>query len=168
MTVNIIGDDMEVTDRLAAKIKNIAEKTPGAVDVSVSREKGRPELWVNVDRAKASTLGLNVSDVGDTVRASFYGRTASKYRIHGDEYDIFVRLREEDRGDTKDVLSTSLRLPSGGLVRAENVAETDLELGPVEIDRKDQGRIVNVLGNVYKRSLGDVTGDIEDAISGSG
>ena len=161
LTVNIIGDDMEVTDALAAKIKKIAENTPGTVDISISREKGRPELWVNVDRAKCSAMGLNVSDIGDTIRASFYGREASKYRIHGDEYDIFVRLREKDRSDIRRVSATPVRLPGGQLVRVDNVAQTGIKFGPVEIERKDQGRIVNVEGNVYKRSLGEVVADIE-------
>ena len=164
LTVNIIGDDLEVTDRLAAQIKEIAENTPGTVDIQVSRVKGKPELWVNVDRDKASALGLNVSDIGDTVRASFYGRTASKYRIHGDEYDIFVRLSEADRGSTQDVLTTPMRLPGGRLVRAANVANLAVERGPLEIQRKDQGRIVNVTGNVHKRSLGEVVADIEAEI----
>jgi len=164
LTVNIIGDDLEATDRIAAKIKEIAVQTPGTVDIAISRVKGRPELWVNVNRAKAADLGLNTSDIGDTFRTSFYGREASKYRIHGDQYDIFVRLREADRADTADLLATPVRLPSGELIRTENIADAVAELGPVEIERKDQGRIVNVTGNVYKRSLGDVVADIEAEI----
>ena len=164
LTVNIIGDDMDMTDEIAAKIKKIAENTTGAVDVGISRVKGRPELQVKVDRAKASAIGLNVSDIGDTIRASFYGREASKYRVHGDEYDVFVRLREQDRSDIRSVQATPLRLPGGQLVRVDNVAKTDIRFGPVEIKRKDQGRIVNVEGNVYKRSLGEVVADIEAEI----
>jgi HAE1 family hydrophobic/amphiphilic exporter-1 len=165
LTVNIIGDDMELTDRIAAKIKQIARNTPGTVDIAVSREKGRPELQVNVDRAKASSIGLNVSDVGDLIRASFYGREAGKYRVKGDEYDIFVRLRLEDRATPRDVLSVPLRLPNGKAIRADNVANVSMEYGPVEIERKDQGRIVNVTGSVEKRSLGEVVGDIESEIA---
>ncbi|MDY6913230.1 MAG: efflux RND transporter permease subunit [Planctomycetota bacterium] len=165
LTVNIIGDDIEATDKLAAEIKAIAKRTPGTVDVAVSRVKGKPELWVNVDRAKASDMGLNVHQIGDTVRASFYGREASKYRIHGDEYDIFVRLREPDRSDPADILATPIRTPFGRLVRAENVADLSVEYGPLEIERKDQGRVVNVTGNVDKRSLGDVTAEIEAEIA---
>ena len=165
ITIDIVGDDMDVTDKVAAEIMEIARKTPGAVDVSVSREKGRPELWVNVDRAKASAMGLNVSDIGDTVRASFYGRKASKYRILGDEYDIFVRLREPDRTDTRDVKATPVRLPGGQLIRVDNVAQTGIGFGPVKIERKDRGRIVKVESNIYKRSLGDIVSDIEAGIA---
>jgi HAE1 family hydrophobic/amphiphilic exporter-1 len=164
LTIDIVGDDMSVTDAVASKIKEIAQNTPGAVDVTVSRERGRPELWVNVDRSKASAMGLNVSDIGDTVRASFYGREASKYRILGDEYDIFVRLREPDRTDTRDVKATPVRLPQGQLVRVDNVAETGIGLGPVKIERKDRGRIVKVEGNTYGRSIGEVVADIENKI----
>lgn len=161
LTINIIGDDIDVTDKIAAKIKEIALNTPGTVDINVSRAKGKPEVWVNVDRDKASALGLNVSDIGDTVRASFYGREASKYRVAGDEYDIFVRLREPDRSDIRDALAIPVQLPLGKLVRAENLMDISVERGPLEIERKDQGRIVSVTGNVYKRSLGDVVADIE-------
>jgi hydrophobe/amphiphile efflux-1 (HAE1) family protein len=164
LTVNVIGDDMEVTDQIAGRIQSIVENTAGTVDVGVSRVKGRPELQVDVDRAKASAMGLNVSTIGDTIRASFYGREASKYRVHGDEYDVFVRLKERDRSDRSDVGATPIRLPSGELIRADNVAQTSIRLGPVEIQRKDQGRIVNVEGGVYKRSLGDVVADIESEI----
>jgi HAE1 family hydrophobic/amphiphilic exporter-1 len=164
LTVNVLGDDMEVTDRVAAQVKEIALATPGTVDIAVTREKGAPELWVNVDRDKASALGLNVADVGDMVRASFYGRVASKYRIRGKEYDILVRLREGDRSLTADVAATPVRLPSGQLIRAENVAKTSLERGPVEIQRKDRSRVVNVTGSVYRRSLGEVVADVESKI----
>jgi multidrug efflux pump subunit AcrB len=164
LTIDIVGNDMDVTDALAAKIKEIAKNTPGTVDVSVSREKGRPELWVNVDRSKASAMGLNVSDIGDTVRASFYGREASKYRVRGDEYDIFVRLQEPDRKDTADVKATPIRLSDGRLTRVHNVADTDIGFGPVKIERKDRGRIVKVEGNLYGHSLGEVVADIETEI----
>jgi len=165
LTVNIIGDDLEATDALAARISQIARRTPGTVDVAVSRVKGKPELWVNVDRAKASDLGINVSQIGDVVRANFYGREASKYRVHGDEYDIFVRLREADRVRTADLAATAVPTAARKLIRVENVSNVSVEYGPLEIDRKDQGRIVNVTGGVEKRSLGEVVADIEAEIA---
>lgn len=165
LTVNILGDNLEETDKLAYQIKEIAINTPGTIDIDISREKSRPELWVNVHRAKASQLGLNISSIGDTMRASFYGRYASKYRIHGDEYDIFVRLQPSNRNSIDDALATQLRLPDGHLIRADNVADVPIAFGPVQIDRKDQTRVVNVRGDVYGRALGDVVADIKAKIN---
>ncbi|MGQ9662405.1 MAG: efflux RND transporter permease subunit [Kiritimatiellia bacterium] len=164
LTINVLGNDLEETDRLAAQIQEITQNTPGAVDIQVSREKARPELQVMVNRAKAAQLGLNVSGIGETVRTSFYGAEASKYRIRSDEYDIFVRARQSDRDKVTDVAAVPLRLPTGGLLRVGDVASVQHAFGPVRIDRKDQSRVVNVTGDVFGRSLGEVTSDIEAQI----
>ena len=164
ITVNIFGEDMETTDEVAERVRKIFEGTEGAVDVSVSRVKGRPELTVEVDRDKASAMGLNVSDISDTIRASFYGREATKFRARGEEYDIFVRLRKEDRSVKDDLLATPVRLPNGEVIRAGNIAKVNEELGPLEIERKDKGRVVNVGAGVFGRSLGEVSKDIKAGI----
>jgi len=110
-------------------------------------------------------MGLNVADVADTVRTSVYGRVASKYRIRGDEYDIRVRLREGDRTRIEDLGQLPLRLPTGDLVRVENVARVEKELGPIKIERKDQRRIIRVEGDVHDRSLGEVMADVQNLIA---
>ena len=95
--MELYGSDLEVTNRIALEVKEILESTDGIVDVTVSREMGKPELWVEVDREKASTLGLNMAQIANTLRTSFYGRVATQYREAGDEYDMFLRFRKADR-----------------------------------------------------------------------
>jgi len=164
LTINIIGEDMKATDELAEKIRAIAQNTPGAVDVNISRVKGKPELWVKIDRDKASSMGLNVYQIAHLIRSSFYGKQASTYRVRGEDYDIFVRMRKQDRALARDILSTPIRLPTGALVPLENIASVQSERGPLEIERKDQGRVVNVQGNVSGRSLGEVANEIEKKV----
>ncbi len=167
VSVNILGDDLDVADAYAARLAGQVREVPGTVDISISREKGAPEVWVDVDRRKASALGLNASDVTETVRASVYGTIASKYRVRGDEYDIFVRLREADRGRLDDLRHLPLRLPTGELVRTEHVAEITRQRGPLEIERKDQRRIVRVEGDAHGRSVGEVIRDVQDLVHAS-
>lgn len=164
---NIIGDDLETTDALAEQIRRIVADTPGAVDAVVSRTPGRPELRVNVDRERASAMGLNVSQVAETIRASIYGRMAGVYRGADeiDEYDIFVRFREDDRRDLSDALAVPIRLPDGTVVRTDNLATLTLDTGPLEIERRDQGRMVSVTSGVYGRSVGEVVSDVETKIA---
>ena len=57
-----------------------------------------------------------------------------------------------------------MRLPSGKMMRLDNVVNVGVEYGPVTIERKDQARIVNVTGGVDNRSLGEVVSDIEKEI----
>lgn len=165
VTVHIIGNDMEQADRLAVEIRRIVERTPGAVDARITREYGKPELWMSLDRARAAQMGFNATGVGDSLRNSFYGSTASKFRKGGDEYDVIVRYRESDRAGVPDLSGVPLRQPGGAMIRSEDVADMSFAQGPVEIQRKDQGRIVSVTANIYQRSLSDIVGDVEKEIA---
>jgi len=165
VTFNIFGKDMEKTDEVALKVQKVLESVRGTKDVEISRVKGNPELSIEVDRDKASDMGLNLYGVADTVRASFYGREASKYRVGGDEYDIFVRLDEKDRMSPDDIAKIDIRLPNGQSTQLANLARIVRRLGPVEIERKDRERIVNVGSGLGKRSLGEVVAEAERKIA---
>jgi len=165
LSVNILADDLEAAYDYAQQLKPKVANIPGTVDIAVSMEKGSPEVWVNVDRQKASAMGLNEADVADAVRTAVYGRIAGKYRSHGDEYDIRVRLREPDRSRIEDLGQLPIRLPTGDLVRVENVARVEKERGPIKIERKDQRRIVRVEGDVHGRSLGEVMTDVQELLA---
>lgn len=165
LSVNILSKDLEAADAFADRLQDEMVMIPGTVDISKSLKKGAPEVWVDVDRQKASALGLNVSDVAGTVRAGIYGYSAGKFRPAGDEYDIMVRFREEDRSDLDALKQIPVRLPSGELIRVANVAEISRKLGPLEIQRKDQQRVIRVEGDVSGRSLGEVIAEVEETIA---
>ena len=167
LSVNIMSDDLEAADQYADYLMKKVVQVPGTVDISKSLKKGTPEVWVNVKRQKASAMGLNVSDIADTVRTSIFGRKAGKYRVHGDEYDIMVRLREEDRSQLASLEYLPVRLPSGDLIRTESVADVTTALGPIEIERKNQQRIIRVEGDVHGRSLGETISEVEALINQS-
>jgi HAE1 family hydrophobic/amphiphilic exporter-1 len=164
--VEIYGDDIAATDSVALRVKNILDRIPGLTDVTISRQSGKPELWLEVDREKAASLGLNMSQISTAVRTQFYGKTATLYREAGDEYDTFVRLRQEDRSSLEDVLNAVVMTPSGQLIPVRNFATVRQELGPLTIERKDQIRVVSVSGGLYGRSLGEVVGDIREGLLG--
>ncbi|MFA5115267.1 MAG: efflux RND transporter permease subunit [Candidatus Omnitrophota bacterium] len=164
--VEIIGHSFSDTDALANKIKGIMENTPGAVDVSISRELNRPELRVQVYREKASALGINMSDIADSVKAFVEGVTATKYREGGETYDIYVRLEEKFRAKPEDVENLSIVSPaSGKQVRLSNIARVYETVGPVEIERKNRERVVRVECGTYKRSMGKVIEDIKSRLN---
>lgn len=162
--VEIYGNDFEITDSLARRIKVMMDRIPGLTDVTISRKPGKPELWVEVDREKMAALGLNMAQVASAMRTQFYGTTATLFREKGEEFDTFVRLRAEDRSTLEDVLNANVMTPFGKLVPFRNFASIKEELGPLTIERKDQVRVVNVGGGLYKRALGDVTADIKKGL----
>lgn len=165
VSVEILGNDFRVTDRLANRIKDEMEHIPGVVDTSVSRDIGKPELQIEVDRTKASSLGLSMRQVTDTLRTYFYGSTATKYREAGEQYDIFVRLKGEDRSSIRDIENISLINSAGRVIRLNNIAAVVYKTGPIQIERQNQERIVKVEANVFRRSLGEVAKDVRKVIA---
>ncbi len=161
--VEIIGHDLEITDQLAEKVRKIFEKTPGAIDTRVSRKNPRSEVWITLDRPKAASLGVTAAAVATALRTHYYGFEATKFRDAGDDFNIFVRLNEENRA-TLDGIG-DITVPSTdediGLVTLSNIARIDNALGPVQIDRKNRERIVKVGADVEGRSLGEVKADVE-------
>ncbi|MFH1232057.1 MAG: efflux RND transporter permease subunit, partial [Planctomycetota bacterium] len=165
LTIEIFGNDMEKTDRIAARIKDITAKIPGIVDPSVTRDIAKPEWKIRVDDDKAASFGMNKNFIASTIRTYFYGNAVSKYREGGKEYDIFVRLRPEDRRYFEDVTNAFISNMPGQAIPIATIAKISEELGPIEIERKNQTRIVKVVANIYQRPLGDVARDVEKEIS---
>ncbi len=165
ISIEILGNDLKITDELAYEIKDKIERVRGIIDVSVSRELGKPELQVEVDREKASSLGLSMAAITDSLRTYFYGYAATKYREAGEQYDIFVRLKDSDRSSIKDIENISLVSSTGKTIRLSNLATVVIKTGPIEIERQNQERIIKVEANVFKRSLGDVAKDIREIIA---
>jgi len=164
ITVGIRGYDMEVTNKLADQIMEIMESTPGTTGVLVSRDPGKPELVVHIDRLKASTYGLNVAQIASTLRTSFNGTDVSQFRDSGDEFDIRLRLGKDFRRNIEDIKNVTIASPLGIAVKLKDIADVRRELGPVRINRKDQERIVTVGTDSYGRSMGEVTADIQKAM----
>jgi len=170
ISVEIYGNNMEDTDKIALAIKNIMDSTAGAKDVSISRDIAKPEWKILVDNNKAASLGLNKNYIANTLRTYFYGKSVSKYREGGNEYDIFIRLRPEDRKFLEDVSDAFISVPSSmgnsNIVAVSNIAKPHEEFGPIEIERKNQTRIVKVEANLsYERSFGEVNSDIEKRVT---
>ena len=165
VSVEIYGYNLALTDSLAKLILNRMETIPGISNPEISRQAGQPELWIQVDRQKASALGLNMATIATAIRTQAFGTTASLYRKGGNEYDIYVRLREEDRVGLKDLAMIPVMSVTGKQIPLSNFASIIEERGPIELDRKNQSRIVTVGSDIYGRKLGQVTTDLKKQLA---
>ncbi|OGC11432.1 hypothetical protein A3K48_02840 [candidate division WOR-1 bacterium RIFOXYA12_FULL_52_29] len=167
VTLEIYGTDFDKIDAVADQLKSKLEKIPGVVDPTLSREKAIPEYALQVDRRKAASLGLSMYDVAMAARAYLYGTAVSKYRVGGDQYDIFVQLKESDRRSIEDIKNVFITTRTGQTIALGNIAAVSLRGGPQVIQRKNQQRIVKVEADYFGRSLGDITGDIRGVLAGT-
>jgi CzcA family heavy metal efflux pump len=164
--VEIRGYDLDTGSELARQVAAIVRSTPGAVDVQVSREENLPELRVQIDREKAGTLGISAAQISNTVNTCMNGAVASLFTdpVSGNQYNILVRLSEEDRSNIADLQKLVLTTQQGQQVQLGNIARIEKAASPVQIDRKYQQRLVEVTANVSGRDLGSVASDIRARI----
>jgi len=162
--IDLYGYDLDDARNYANAVRKALLNIPGVKDIEISRKQTKPELQVIVDREKASLLGLNVTDIGKTVETFFSGNTDVKYRERGDEYDIEVRLRPEDRKRIEDLRDIFINTPQGRKISLSNIAHIQRGLGPTKIERKDQDRIITVSGDIYGRDLGSVVAEAKEAL----
>src|SRR5262245_11433763 len=163
LALEIRGEDLNEARRLAQGAKALMDNTPGVADARVGRDEGRPELAVRVDRPKAALLGLTVTSIANTIRTNVAGTQAAMYREHGNEYPIVVRLREEERQAVSDVQDVLVNTTSGQAMPAKNLVHVENETGPVQIERKNQQRIVTVSGEP-EVTLSDAVQAVQDRL----
>jgi len=164
IVIKVLGYDLEKSLAVAREIEGIVKEVPGAVDVNISLKEPRPELWVEIDRQKASSLGLNVAMISDAIRTYFYGDDPTEFRDAGEDYDIFIRLRDEDKDRLESLSEVPIFTPAGKMIKLSNIACIKEGSGLTEIERENRQRLIRVEADTYGRSLGEVTADIKKKI----
>uniref|UniRef100_A0A832A389 Efflux RND transporter permease subunit n=1 Tax=Desulfacinum infernum TaxID=35837 RepID=A0A832A389_9BACT len=165
ISLEIQGSDMDLLMDTARRIEHIFLSMDGLVDVEISQKPPRPELWVEIDREKAASVGLRVVQVAAILRNFFYGKEASLYRDAGDSFEIFTRLTEKDKDRLENLLRSPLPLPNGSTVQLKNFVTVREGSGPIEIERKNRQKIVKVEADLLGRSLGSASAELRERLS---
>lgn len=165
--VELRGYDLDTADRLAQQISDRVELLPGIADVNLSRREGRPEQQIRFDREKMAALGIGASDVSRAIQASVGGTRAGVFREMGDEFDIVVRLRPEDRLNSQDIDNISIRTATGEVVPVSSLINTSFGRAPTQIRRVDGQRVTYINANLENGvALGDAVDRIRENLSG--
>jgi len=164
--VKIFGKETKKLEQLASQIANDVKPIDGLYDVDTTLRYGKPELQIRVDRQKASQMGLSVAQIASVVRTAFEGQVATLYRTGGDEFDLRVKYREQDRKSVRDLLDTVVSSPFGSDHKLAEVCSVAEGKGPVRLFRENQKRKASVSANFSGRDLGSILADIRTAISG--
>ncbi len=162
--VEIYGYDFDKTSQLAEQIRYLSSQLPGARDVKISREDDRPDIKITVDKEKASRLGLSSATISTYLRNRVTGMSCGYLKDDGSEYDILVRLEEEDRNSISDVMDLSIPTATGKIVKLSEVATVGEYWAPPTIERKSRQRIVTVSVTPYKTSLGELARQVQEKV----
>jgi multidrug efflux pump len=168
------GADYDVMLKEASKMiafvdsKNI----PGIEKLSVDVNKESPELEVKVDRVNAGSAGVSTGQLGFNLRRSVYGQEISTYKEGDDDYNIVVRMQEDQRKNENVLFNQSLtfRNQNNGQIMQvpiSAVSKTEKTYTYNQIKRKGYKRIMTVYSNVLTGYNGDeITKQIATELKG--
>ncbi|MDP1756262.1 MAG: efflux RND transporter permease subunit, partial [Pseudohongiella sp.] len=159
--IELRGYDLDQAVQVAQAVQQRVELIPGIADVNLSRLEGRPEQNIRFDRERMASLGISVADVSRAVQASIGGSRAGVFRDRGEEIDIVVRLRQEDRLNVQDIDNISIRASNGQVVPLSSLVTSSYDRGPTDIRRIDGQRVTFINANLQS---GVALGDAVDRI----
>jgi multidrug efflux pump len=174
ISIQLTGSDydqmLKEADKMIAFIntKNI----PGIERLNVDVNKESPELEVKVDRVNAGSLGVSTGQLGFNLRRSVYGQEISTYKEGDDDYNITMRMQEDQRTNENVLFNQSLTFrnqANGQMMQVpiSAVSQTEKTNTYNQIKRKNQKRIMTVYSNVLTGFNGDeITKQIETELKG--
>ena len=163
--ISIRGDDLGELQRLGEMVILAIEDIPGLENLEPSSEEASPQVNIELDRERAASLGLDVAEVGQTLRTALDGTIATRYTEGNREYDVRVMLPRERFTSPEDLLSVALFPPAfagGTPVYLRDVATVETGLGPTSILREEQNRALRIEGDVLTEVAS--VGEVDDAI----
>ncbi|MCS7073043.1 MAG: efflux RND transporter permease subunit, partial [Bacteroidia bacterium] len=160
----VSNNNRELLKQAAEQVMDIVRNTKGATDVRLSSEEGKPETRIEFDRDKMAAFGLNIADVGATLRAAFLGDDNTKFRVGDNEHNIRIVFDQFDRSKVEDVGSITFLTPTRKLVELKQFATIYQTNGPSKLSRENRNTSITVLSQVMGRPSGTVSADIDQVI----
>lgn len=162
--LNIVGSDLRTIEAISQQVFHKLKNHPGLTDVDISHRPGKPEFQVVPNKLRAERLGVAANTIGGELRTQVEGRVASVFREKGEEYDIRVRLQEDQRNIKSGFNQTFVPNVNQRLIRLRDVATPVETTGPASITRQDRGRYIQIAADIAPDGpgLAAVMSDIEE------
>ena len=150
ISIRIQGPDLDGLEELADDIVLRLKQIGGLRNVLHSAEEVHHEITIDIDRERASILGLDVEDVGKAMRIALEGVVVTDFIDHDRSYDIRLRLPPVTVSDPQDLESVLLFPASNDrkAVYLGDVARINLIETPAEILRDNQQRYIEVSASI--------------------
>jgi multidrug efflux pump len=127
----------------------------------------KPKIRISIDRDRAFDLGVSLTAVGETLETMLGSRIVTTFVEGGEEYNVVLQARPEDRATPSDLGNIYVRSAStGALVPLANLVTLQETAGPRELKRFNQLRAITLLGGLTPGySLGDAVRYMETVIA---
>jgi hydrophobic/amphiphilic exporter-1 (mainly G- bacteria), HAE1 family len=168
--VQVSGMDLHKDDAIAQEVAGKIRALPDVSDVYIPQDMDYPALQVNVNRARASELGLSPQEVVDNLITALTSDVmiAPSYWVDpktGNNYFVSVQYPENQVKSIEDLKAMPLRAPNLKLPTYLNqVANVTTVLSPTEVDHYQLQRVIDVYVAPSSEDLGRPSREIQKII----
>ncbi|MFC6440212.1 efflux RND transporter permease subunit [Bowmanella sp. JS7-9] len=155
LEIEIVGYDLNSLRRYGDQMVSLLEQNDRFADVKSNLQAGHPELRIHFDHARLAQLGLDAPSVSKLIATKVGGEVASKFSLDDRKVDILVRADEAQRDSSSDIGNMIVNPGGFPAVPLSAVADIQASVGPSEISRIGQQRVVVVSANLAYGDLGE-------------
>lgn len=105
-----------------------------------------PQMFVNLDREKAQTLGVNVADIFNGLQTTLGGLYVNDFNLFGRTWQVVVQGEAQDRARLDDVYRIYIRNQAGEMVPLRAFTDMNLVLAPQLIVRYNNALSITISG----------------------
>jgi hydrophobe/amphiphile efflux-1 (HAE1) family protein len=161
----LTGPDFTELERIAHQTFEMMKAVPGTADVGIDLRPGSAEQRFVVNRARAADRGVTFASAAMALRNSIEGEIVGTIADNGDDVDVRVRLREDDRKNVTQLRELVVPSRTGQMVRLDEIVDVVESPTPASITHANRQRAVTLTSNLRGRSLGEVVADIEKGLA---
>ena len=159
IAVRLRGEDLDDTHRFARAVRQRLSSLSEIRNVRIGSERGQPQFQISIDREAAANYNIDPRVVAESIAAAMRGDLATEFVDFDRKIAVMVRLPDDQRYDA----ATLDRLRVDGIPLRELVTVRET-VGPAEIRREDQGRVVTVYADVASGGLAGAITAIEGTL----
>jgi HAE1 family hydrophobic/amphiphilic exporter-1 len=157
------GPDTHELYKDAALLTQKMAKLSGLDDVNNDMEIANPQVNVEINRDKATALGISAYQIENALATAYGSRQISTIYTPTNEYWVIAELEPPYQADPEALSRLYVRSSRGQLVPLNAVADITQTLGPLVVNHSGQLPSVTISFNLKNGvSLGQVVGEVED------
>lgn len=131
------------------------------INVDSDLRLNKPQLDINIDRERASGLGVSTYDIGSTLETLLGGRKVTNFKRGTKQYDVILQMRPESRS-TPDVIQNLYVRSNGGLVQLANVVNVEKSIAPKELNHYNRVRSATITASLVPGvTIGQALDDLD-------
>ena len=127
------NNDFNKIKEILPKFVSEVQKSPCFQGFDANLKFNKPELNINIDRAKASELNVSMADVSQTLQLALSGRRLGYFIRGGKQYQIIGEVDRENRDEPTDLKKLMVRNGKGELVSLDNIVQLSEQSNPPQL-----------------------------------